>query len=238
VLGKVLLQISLGELDGLNVTIPYKESVIPQLDQLTAEAKAIGAVNTIYQRGGGLIGENTDAPGFLTDLQRLSLDGPRCALVLGAGGAARAVAVALAQQGWDLYIAARRTAQARRLAINLENFVGKKEISLQSVDLQQKNLRKVMSHCGLIVNATPVGMAPRTDETPLPVGLVLPQGMAVYDLVYNPLETALIRSARAAGLQAVGGLGMLVEQAALSFESWTGVPAPRAQMREAVAEKK
>jgi shikimate dehydrogenase len=232
----LILQMHQEALDGLNVTIPHKESVISFLDQLTTVATAIGAVNTIYRQDGQLIGDNTDAPGFLADLEQLTLEGPRCALVMGAGGAARAIAFALAEQGWDLYITARRIAQASHLAMGLQKQINKKGLTIAPIEFEEQFLRRVMLSCGLLVNATPVGMAPHVDESPLPEGLNFPKGMAVYDLVYNPLETALIRSARAAGLQAVAGLGMLVEQAALSFERWTGVPAPREQMRAVVEE--
>lgn len=209
-----------GEITGLNVTIPHKQNVIEFMDELTPTAQAIGAVNTIYLREDNLIGDNTDAMGFLTDLNRhikSSFIVHRSALVLGAGGSARAVVYALLNDGWHVTLAARRLEQADALASQFEG--------VNAVELNVKTFEP--SNVQLIVNTTPVGMTPNIDKSPLPVNLSLPQNVFIYDLVYNPQETKLVRDARLQNLQATTGLGMLIEQAALAFEKWTGHNPPR-----------
>jgi shikimate dehydrogenase len=226
-----------GELHGLNVTVPHKSAVLPFLDELTPAAQAIGAANTLYARDGRLIGDNTDAPGLLADLRRvfpdLFPDGPpsgelagrRKALVLGAGGAARAVTYALASIGWWVVVAARDIEQARKMVFSLPY-----RHRLLPVRLTFEDLYDCLKLPLLVVNATSAGMLPDADATPWPAGLRLPKQAALYDLVYAPPETRLMRLARAAGMQASNGLGMLVEQAALALELWTGRPVPRAAM--------
>jgi len=222
-LKKILARVRTGELQGLNVTIPHKQQVIQLLDELTPEAGTIGAVNTIYAQEGRLTGDNTDAPGFLTDLDRFlgripsGIKEQKSALVLGAGGSARAVVYALINNGWEVTIAARRIDQAKALA-SLFNHA-------EAIELNHVSLR-VFQYC-LIINTTPVGMAPNMDQSPLPEETSLPSEIFVYDLVYNPRETKLVRDARLRGLHAVTGLGMLIEQAALAFEIWTGYHPPR-----------
>ncbi len=215
---------------GGNVTIPHKQAVLPLLDALTPAARAIGAVNAVYRQGAHLLGDNTDAPGFWADVQRaFGPLAPGEALVLGAGGAARAVVYALTRRGWQVTVAARRPEQARGLCESLEAPGG----ALRPAALTRPALEGLRPR--LIVNATPAGMSPQRAGTPWPPGTPFPAGARLYDLVYNPPETRLMRQARAAGLPAVNGLGMLVEQAALAFTRWTGLAAPRAVMRAAAA---
>ena len=165
-----------------------------------------------------LIGDNTDASGFLTDLKSLvdasAFSFQPSALVLGAGGSARAVVYALVNAGWEVSIAARRMEQAQQLADSFTNY------ELQMADFTLSNIE--LSNISLIVNTTPIGMTPNTDQSPWPENLPFPINAAIYDLVYNPRETKLVKDARAEGLNAITGLGMLVEQATLSFEIWTG----------------
>jgi len=218
------------ELHGLNVTIPHKQNVTPFLDELTHIAHAIGAVNTIYLRNDKLIGDNTDAPGFLADL-KLLIDSAvfnfqPSALVLGAGGSARAVVYALLNSGWNVILAARRVEQANELARQFEE-VNIIEFELQT--FQRLNLQ-------LIVNTTPLGMTPNIDQSPWPKKFPFPTNAVIYDLVYNPRETKLVKDARSQGLSATPGLGMLIEQAALAFESWTGTHPSREVMRTSVEE--
>jgi shikimate dehydrogenase len=219
-----------GEISGLNVTIPHKQAVIPLLDDLTSSARSIGAVNTIFVKDGKLIGHNTDAPGFLADLQRCfsSFNIPHSALVLGAGGAARAVVAALFSDGWQVELAVRPAdlGQAQELSLHHSSLITYFSFN----ELSARDLTGL----GLIVNATPLGMSPNVETCPWPEGLEFPAQAAVYDCVYNPRETLLVRCARAAGLPAETGLGMLLEQAALAFEIWTGAPADREAMRKAV----
>jgi shikimate dehydrogenase len=246
-----------GELHGLNVTIPHKQAVLPFLDERTPEARAIGAANCLYARAGRVIGHNTDAGAFLEDVVELLRGGsaeagqtvdsgraadpgltaepgraadPGRALVLGAGGSARAVVYALARAGWSVALAARRVEQAAALASDLSVSLPGGEVDPLPLDAAAlAGLRP-----RLLVNTTPLGMHPNGSASPWPSGLPFPPGAAVYDLVYNPRETLLVRAARAAGLRAETGLGMLVGQAAVAFELWTGIPADRAAMRAAV----
>lgn len=221
----LLGRVRAGEIHGLNVTIPHKQAVIPYLDALTPAAQAIGAVNVIYCRDGKLTGDNTDAPGFLADVKKFlaPVDNPnfeqRHALILGAGGSARSVVYALVCDGWQVTLVARRAGQASALlALHASALTCRAFSDLASLDL---------SSVSLLVNTTPLGMTPNPQHSPWPGGLPFPRGAVVYDLIYNPRETLLVREARAAGLRAATGLGMLVEQAALAFEIWTGQRPPR-----------
>ncbi len=233
VLMDLLACVRAGEICGLNVTIPHKQNIISNLDELTPAAKAIGAVNTIYLKGEKLIGDNTDAAGFSTDLRRFipyresTIDDPKSAVVLGAGGSARAVVYALINDGWKVAIGARRIGQAREAASQFNS------ARVTACDLHALDL----SNCSLIVNATPVGMYPSSNRSPLPEDTSLSPDTAMYDLVYNPRQTKLVQDARAQGLRAVTGLGMLVEQAALAFEIWTGHKASRDALLEAVDQR-
>jgi len=229
-LSNLLTRVRSGEINGLNVTIPHKQNVIEFMDELTPTAQAIGAVNTIYMREDKLIGDNTDAPGFLADLKQVmntaqsSIENRKSAIVFGAGGSARAVVYALVNDGWNVTLAARRIEQAQQLANSIDHY----QLTIVNYsDLQPSTFN-------LLVNTTPLGMTPNTETSPLPENTVLSKNTFVYDLVYNPRETKLVRDARAQGLNASTGLGMLIEQAALAFEKWTGVSADRFAMQQAV----
>ena len=196
-------------LDGLNVTIPHKQSVIPYLDELTPLARQVGAVNTIYRAGKSLVGDNTDAEGFMAALcQHLPESSrQRSALVLGAGGAARAVAHALSVESWRVTIAARRLEQAYDLLRSLSlSTVQHSVVSLYSLaeylsvaqqmhtDTHSENSTSspvARTLPDLIVNTTPVGMSPDSDLSPWPQGVPFPKEAFVYDLVYKPAETLL-----------------------------------------------
>ncbi len=230
------------EITGLNVTIPHKKTVIPFLDNLTQTAHDIGAVNTICLSDGELIGDNTDAPGFNSDLEKVmkatgyqwkpdsSYNGHH-ALVIGAGGSASAVVYALVKKGWRVTITARRLNQAKELAHR--HLSGDPEVRISAKKLNKSEINSLEQPISLIVNTTPIGMWPNIYNSPWPVNMNLPNNAIVYDLVYNPSETQLVKEARAAGLIAVTGLGMLIEQAALAFERWTGIPANRDAMQNA-----
>ncbi len=216
----LLEQVRSGQIAGLNVTIPHKQTVISLLDELTPTAQAIGAVNTIYLQNDKLTGDNTDAGGFLADLDKF-LAGhitSKKALVLGAGGSARAVAYALVNAGWQVALAARRPEQAQALIAQFPDH----DTQLSPIAYQADAFQPLLPNLDLIVNTTPLGMSPQIDNSPWPAGLPFPQRAAVYDLVYNPPDTKFVLDARAAGLRAITGLGMLVEQAARAFELWTG----------------
>jgi shikimate dehydrogenase len=202
---------------GFNVTVPHKRAVLtlPLVRRVMPEAGAIGAANTlIVQRDGMLAAANTDAPGFLADLRAQGIDpaGMRC-LVLGTGGAARAVAYALRKSGVRGITFVSRAPAERTGAIGYDALDG--------------------IAADLVVNCTPVGMHPGVDASPWPPDAPWPRGASLVDLVYNPPVTRLMQQARAAGAWATGGLGMLVRQGALSFEMWTGQQPPLDVMAEA-----
>jgi shikimate dehydrogenase len=215
-----------GELTGLNVTIPYKQTVIRFLDELTPVASAISAVNTLYLKDGRLVGDNTDAPAFLADLAQF-INNPQSSIVLGAGGAAHAVVYALRSCGCEVTVLARRVKQAHALAKRFAN--------IKAMELNLRRLRDAKAQ--LIVNATPVGMFPEIDRSPWLAEASFPETAAIYDLIYNPYETLLVKQARAAGLKAITGLGMLIEQAALAFELWTGYKIQRGVMLESIQQR-
>jgi shikimate dehydrogenase len=201
---------------GANVTMPHKEAVADAVDRSSEDAAALHAVNTIEFTGGAVIGHNTDAPGFARFLQTDAAFDPagRTALVYGAGGAARACALALARAGLTrLVVALRVPARAARLASALAGFA----TQVQTIALDDAPT----SDADLIVNATPLGAHRETLPLP-PLG---PTTVAV-DLLYRPSMTPLVRSVRAAGGSAFGGLGLLLHQAALSFEIWTAMEPP------------
>jgi shikimate dehydrogenase len=218
----LLARVRSGEITGLNVTIPHKQNVIELMDELTPTAKAIGAVNTIHLCENQLIGDNTDALGFLSDLKKFMGNGElemgKSALVLGAGGSAKAVVYALVNDGWNVTISARRIEQAAQLTLSFKNHDLRFTDTISNIEL---------SNIDLLVNTTPIGMTPNIDQSPLHEKLLLPSNAFIYDLVYNPRETKLVKDALAQGLQATTGLGMLIEQAALAFELWTGCNPPR-----------
>ncbi len=220
------------EIAGVNVTIPHKEKVVGLIDQVGEVAAHIGSCNTIVNRDGGLIGESTDGPGFLksAEAQWGKLDGCT-ALILGAGGSAKAVAFALAQIGCEIAIANRTHRRAVELDASLRAAFD--ACASRVVRLDEKELAGEMSKADLVVNTTSVGMHPDVDSIPLSVDLLRP-GLLVYDLVYNPLRTRLVSEAQDRGARAMSGLKMLVYQGALSFEMWTGIQPPVDVMEDAL----
>jgi len=222
---------------GINVTVPHKVSVIPLLDTITDAVKIVGAVNTIRidNSSGKLEGLNTDMTGFLLDLaaNRVRIGSGARVVVLGAGGAARAVGAGLSRSGCRVTFVNRTIDNARILVEHLKSSWA--DTDLQAASLDQ--LREVSRDAVLIVNTTPAGMYPDVDSTPWIEGVPFPAGATVYDTVYRPLETRLMRDAKAAGLTAIGGIGMLVYQGASAFEMWTGRKPPVDIMREACLRK-
>jgi shikimate dehydrogenase len=207
-------------LAGLNVTMPHKADAAAACDDLSSEAAALGAVNTVVNADGTLAGHSTDGDGFLRALddEGIAVAGQR-AVVVGAGGAGRAITHALARVGAHVTVAARRPDAARSAASLAPGgvAVGLDELAVERFEL--------------VVNATPIGM----DGEPPPFdAALLHDGQFVFDTVY-PVETPLLRAARARGLRAAGGLGMLVHQGALSFSLWTGVEPPLEVMRAAAS---
>jgi 3-dehydroquinate dehydratase/shikimate dehydrogenase len=206
---------------GASVTIPFKVALRDRVDEADAVARRIGAINTIREIEGRWIGGNTDAAAFLRPLRdRVPLAGARVA-VLGAGGSARAVVAALAGSEARVSVHARSRARAEEVAMTASVAVGPLPPEPGSWDL--------------LVNCTPVGMFPNVDATPVEAAALT--GRYVYDLIYNPPTTRLLREAAAAGCQTIGGLEMLVAQALEQFEWWTGVKPPAGVMREAALKR-
>lgn len=233
---------------GANVTVPHKQAVIPFLDELDPGARAIGAVNTIVNgqwsiadgqwstvNGQLLTGHNTDWSGFLADLRELGVEvvGRDC-LVLGAGGSARAVAYGLATAGGRVQVLARRPEQAQALVEAIGSQVVGTEGWLNGWPLAELATAVRHTTAPLIVNTTPLGMSPQIDRSPWPDDLPIPSGAFVYDLVYNPATTQLMRQAAAQGCQTANGLGMLLWQGAQAFCLWTGHTPDPAIMRAAL----
>lgn len=211
---------------GANVTIPHKEAVVPLVDRLTPTAEAIGAANTlVFEPDGTLLGDNTDAAGFLHPLAPLMdrLRGQPVVL-LGAGGAARAAAYAVLTRlaPARLTIAARRPEQAEALGAALAPHDARSVLETCPLD----GARRAIRDARLLVNTTPVGMHPHVTDSPWSSADDFHAGQVVYDLVYAPARPRLLREAEAGGATTIGGLGMLIGQAALAFEQWTGQPLP------------
>ncbi len=222
---------------GVNVTIPHKETVLPLLDELSDEAKLTGAVNTIVNRAGKLYGDNTDGKGYLRALREAGFDpAGKNVLFLGAGGAARAVAMQLALAGVKKINFANRTG---RRAVELARAVAEAAgIRVETIPWPEqaggKLPARVLAESDLVVQATPLGMSPNTDEAvPLPFEAFRP-GQTASDLIYNPVETLFLKKAGQAGAETVNGMGMLLHQGTLAFELWTGVAAPLEVMRAAL----
>jgi len=214
---------------GVNVTVPHKEAVMPLLNSVDPAARVIGAVNTIVFSGPAgqrqAAGYNTDWSGFVDDLRAhgLTVDGADC-LVLGAGGSARAVAYGLSRAGAQVHVFARRLAQASNVASDL-NSIG---LAGQVRAYDWRHLTEVtempeaLDSAILVVNTTPVGMAPDLEASPWPASLPFPTHAFVYDLIYNPARTRLMYQAAESGRPVANGAGMLVRQGAVAFELWTG----------------
>ncbi len=216
---------------GANVTVPHKQAVLPLLDRLHPTAARAGAVNTIVNEGGRLVGHNTDIAGFLDALRLdggLDPHGAR-AVLLGAGGAARAVVIALLDAGAARVRVLNRTpARAEALVAELADGRG------EAAALEPERATALLSGADLVVNCTTVGMRHSAQEHALPVPAeAIPAGITVVDIVANPLVTPLLAAAAARGCRTLGGLPMLVRQGAAAFTLWTGIPAPVSVMMAA-----
>jgi shikimate dehydrogenase len=218
---------------GANVTVPHKQAAMCFLDKVTPEAQAIGAVNAIVVSEERTIGYNTDWQGFLTALDESGFDPQdKRAVILGAGGAARAVVYALAYASAQVTVLNRTLSRAQAL---VQDFSPLFASSLRSLPLTPQTLEEWTAEAHLLINATPVGLWPGVDQSPWPEDLAFPSRLTVFDLVYNPGETELLRQAQAVGARVIGGLGMLVHQGAAAFELWTGEKVPVETMYEAAS---
>jgi len=219
---------------GLNVTMPHKCAVIAYLDEMDSAVKFLGSVNTILNKAGRLSGFNTDGVGALKALRENGIElSEKKVFLLGAGGAAKAIALSLAKEAGELAILNRTTEKAEELAEALGRMFNKKVVGgALSPDAVEANLRD----SDILINATSMGMKPNLGQS-----LVAPQllrsDLTVMDIVYNPVETKLARDARTAGAKVVSGVEMLIYQGAASFEIWTGRVPPIGVMRKAVLNK-
>ena len=220
---------------GINLSMPYKEQVIPYLDQLSEEARLIGAVNTVVNREGTLIGYNTDGKGFFKSLPSFKISGKRMVL-LGAGGAAKAILAQAILDGVSqvsVFVRSASIEKTRPYLEKLQNETGFKVDLFALEDVSELQAR--ITDSDLLVNATSVGM----DGVSLPISasILLPEKLLVADVIYQPFETPFLKWARNQGNQSINGLGMLLYQAAEAFELWTGKEMPTDQIWELLKQK-
>ncbi len=221
-------------LDGFNLTLPFKEEILPYLNHVSEEAKAIGAVNTVKKIGKKWVGFNTDLFGFMSGLKEAHflVRGKTC-VVLGAGGASRTVLFALAKHGAKGVVVANRTFS--RVSMLVREMKRKfKQVRLEPLDLRDSRLKDVLARTDLIVNTTKVGLSP-TEPSPIPENwLPDKKKILVYDLIYRPRETKLLLAARRRGHKILNGESMLLYQGAQAFQIWTGKRAPISVMRRSL----
>ena len=220
---------------GINLSMPYKEQVIPYLDQLSEEACLIGAVNTVVNREGTLIGYNTDGKGFFKSLPSFKISKKRLVL-LGAGGAAKAILAQAILDGVSqisVFVRSSSMEKTRPYLEKIQNATGFRVDLFALEDVQ--DLQDSITKADLLVNATSVGM----DESshPIPTSIVLPEKLLVADVIYQPFETPFLKWAKEQGNQSINGLGMLLYQAAEAFELWTGKEMPTDQIWELLKQK-
>ncbi len=229
-LGRAIAGVKALNIRGLNVNIPHKIEVMSFLDEIDPLAEKIGAVNTILNDEGILKGFNTDAAGFLKALLAAKVKpGKRNFVILGAGGAARAVAFILADQGANLTVLNRHPQAAGQLTARIFQLFRRK---VEALELNRANLKAALNEAEVLVNTTSLGMAPEAEATPVPARLIKP-GLVVFDIIYNPPQTRLLYEAEKRGAKTIGGMEMLVWQGAAAFELWTGHRAPVPVMRRA-----
>ena len=220
---------------GINLSMPYKEQVIPYLDQLSEEARLIGAVNTVVNREGTLIGYNTDGKGFFKSLPSFKISRKRMVL-LGAGGAAKAILAQAILDGVSqvsVFVRSASIEKTRPYLEKLENTTGFRVDLFALEDVQ--DLQDSITQADLLVNATSVGMD--VSSQPIPTSIVLPEKLLVADVIYQPFETPFLKWAKEQGNQSINGLGMLLYQAAEAFELWTGKEMPTDQIWELLKQK-
>ena len=230
-LKKFVESIESGLINGANITLPFKTSVIPYLSNITQEADAVGAVNTIYRKDSDVIGSNTDVQGFLNVLHEndVDLEGS-CVTIIGAGGVARAVAFALVSKDISvLKILNRTKLNAEKLVTSIKQV---SDVNLQSGSLT--SFGNSEDEIDLLINCTSIGMVGQSiGKSPVDKNL-MSSNTVVMDLVYNPMRTKLLEDAVQIGCRVIDGIGMLLHQGALSFESWTGLKPPLNVMRKAL----
>jgi len=233
--GAILGVKSLG-IYGLNVTMPHKISIIQYLDELDVDAKRAGSVNTILNLNGKLIGYTTDGIGALNALKYAGVDpSGKKIVILGAGGASRSISFALAKWACEIVVLNRTLEKAMMLVNDVKRALGA-ETNIRASQFNDENLRMEIENADILINATSIGMKPKEAETPVKREF-LRRDLVVFDIVYDPLETRLLREAKIIGAKTIDGLSMLIHQGAVSFEIWTGFKAPIEVMRKAALKK-
>lgn len=220
---------------GINLSMPYKEQVIPFLDELSDEARLIGAVNTVVNDNGNLIGYNTDGKGFFKSLPSFTISGKKMTM-LGAGGAAKAILAQAILDGVSqvsVFVRSVSMEKTRPYLDKLQEQTGF-EVDLYALE-DLSELQEMIAKSDLLVNATSVGMDGKS--SPVPESLVLPETLLVADTIYQPFETPLLKWAKGQGNQAINGLGMLLYQAAEAFQLWTGKKMPTEEIWQSLTEK-
>ncbi|MFX1572226.1 MAG: shikimate dehydrogenase [Promethearchaeota archaeon] len=218
---------------GINVTLPYKQTIMKYLDEIDPLAKKIGAVNTIKNDDGFLKAKNTDAIGAKRALIDAECDfSDKIVLIVGAGGAARALAFTLAEDVNKIVIVNRTEKKALKIVSDLKKSY---ELDLEGKKFSNKILEEEIKNADILINTTPIGMYPKINESPIPLE-ILHENLTVFDVIYNPLETQLIKNAKERGCKILGGLDMLVNQGALAFEWWTDKKPNKIIMRNKVVE--
>jgi shikimate dehydrogenase len=225
-----------GEFVGLNVTIPHKVDVIEYVDELSKEAELIGAVNTLKFEGDVVRGFNTDGIGCVKSLIEEGVEVKESnVLILGAGGAARAISYQCVLEGAKVSLSNRE--QEKQMAVDLANEINSKTgETVIVVDMDDESLINALKDVDVLINATPVGMHPNTESVVIPTSII-PDGVAVMDIVYNPVETKLIRDLSKRGLKTVSGVGMLVHQGAQALRIWLDIEPPVDLMMQEVLKK-
>ena len=216
---------------GGNFTIPHKVAVVPYLDELSEAATLVGAVNCVNRVGDKLVGENTDGKGFVQSLRQLTDPAGKRAVILGAGGAARAIAVELGLSGVAEIVVVNRTAERGQTLVDLLN----ERVKVAARLMHLSGDYAVEDGFDIVINATSIGLGDPEARVPLDLNSLRP-GLVVADVVFNPPQTRLIRDAAARGCTTLDGLGMLVNQGVIGFKIWTGVDPDPGVMREAQAE--
>jgi shikimate dehydrogenase len=217
---------------GINVTIPHKVSIIKHLDCLSEEAKLVGAVNTV-KFCGKTVGYNTDGIGCVKAFEESEVDPKgKKILIVGAGGAARAIGFQLAKEKAELWVSDKIMEKAFDLASEIKK---KLNARVHATTLDGETLVDLIKNADVLINATPIGMTPNVDETPIDTDM-LKKGLMVMDIVYNPVETKLLKEARKKGCKTISGVGMFVHQGAESLKIWLGIKPPIDVMRKTVVE--
>ncbi|MGX7074177.1 shikimate dehydrogenase [Falseniella ignava] len=220
---------------GINLSMPYKEQVIPYLDELSEEARLIGAVNTVVNQNGILIGYNTDGKGFFKSLPSFEISNKKMTL-LGAGGAAKSILAQAILDGVSQVSVFVRESSIEKTRPYLDKLQEKTSFKVDLYALEDvEELQERIANSDLLVNATSVGMDGQS--SPVPISIVLPENLLVADIIYQPFETPFLKWAKSQGNPAVNGLGMLLYQAAEAFQLWTGKEMPTDEIWQSLTEK-